>query len=436
MGTDKRERQKANRAARIREAEQADQGAVRRRRAVTAVVAVVALLVVVGAIVALTGDDEAEVTAGDDAGSTTSTIPALPTGIDACADLASGATPISELGLPTAEALDELEIEDLVVGSGAPTPAGGTVTVNYVGFAASTGAQFDDSYQRGAPATFSLDGVIEGWSEGLVGMQPGGQRLLRIPSAMAYGETGSGPGIGPNEDLVFCVSMPETAELPATPASVPPPGPGASITGATPCPPADGSAVRTTSFAQAPPECIDPSASYTAVFATNQGTIRVELDAAAMPSTTNNFVVLSRYGYYDGTAIFRTDTSIDILQGGAPNTNSPSDPGPGYTIPDEGGEFDFSADPNGSGPFTYQPGQLVMARSAGPDSSGAQFFLTAGPKAANLDVYGTYLVFGAVTEGMEVVEQILGLHADDPTSGLGGGPSEPVIIESITIEEA
>ena len=80
----------------------------------------------------------------------------------------------------------------------------------------------------------------------------------------------------------------------------------------------------------------------------------------------NNFVVLARYHYYDGSAVFRADRSIEILQGGAPTTNTASDPGPGYTIADE------------CGPFTYVAGQLVMARTAQPDSAGAQFFFTAG----------------------------------------------------------
>ena len=51
--------------------------------------------------------------------------------------------------------------------------------------------------------------------------------------------------------------------------------------------------------------------------------------------TANNFIFLAGYHYYDGT-VFRTDTSIDIIQGGSPHTQGASDPGPGYTIKDEG----------------------------------------------------------------------------------------------------
>ena len=201
------------------------------------------------------------------------------------------------------------------------------------------------------------------------------------------------------------------------------------------CPPADGSADRTIDFDGPPPTCIDVTKTYTAVFDTSEGEISVALDAATTPGTVNNFVHLARYGYYDGTTIFRTDPSIDIIQGGAPHTESASDPGPGYTIPDEP-TLDVST---GSlrGPYTYAPGQLVMARSAGPDSSSAQFFFVTGENAAALDGQGTYLVFGTTDDaGIAVLETIIGLHEDDPTSGLGGAPSREVMINSVTILEA
>jgi peptidyl-prolyl cis-trans isomerase B (cyclophilin B) len=169
--------------------------------------------------------------------------------------------------------------------------------------------------------------------------------------------------------------------------------------------------------------CLEPGAQYTATFTTNLGDIKVDLDTVNTPETANNFAVLSNYHYYDDTAIFRTDPSIEIIQGGSPTTNSASDPGPGYTITDEG-----------SG-YTYQEGQLVMARSEGPDSAGAQFFFVAGPAASSLDAQGTYVVFGTVTEGLDIVKEILASHEADPTNPLGGAPAEPVVIEKVTIEQ-
>lgn len=214
----------------------------------------------------------------------------------------------------------------------------------------------------------------------------------------------------------------------SAPAEVPPPGAGASITGETPCPQADGTSERTTSFAQAPPMCIDPAKTYTATFETNLGPFTVALDAAAMPTTVNNFVVLSRYHYYDDTSVFRIDPSIDVFQSGSPTTNSASDPGPGYTIDDEGG------------PFTYVEGDLVMARTNAPNSSGGQYFVATGPKVSGLDGQGTYLNFGKVTQGMDVVKQIADLYvafpATSPMAGLGGGPKDPVIVQTISITES
>jgi cyclophilin family peptidyl-prolyl cis-trans isomerase len=212
----------------------------------------------------------------------------------------------------------------------------------------------------------------------------------------------------------------------AVPAVVPPPPPGKVITGATPCPAADGSTERATKFEKAPPMCIDPAKTYTALFDTSKGAVKVTLDAAKMPGTTNNFVVLSRYHFYDNTAIFRSDPSIQILQGGSPATNSTTDAGPGYTIPDEGGKF------------TYKEGQLAMARTAAPNSSGGQFFLTDGPGASSMDSAGTYLLFGTVTEGLDVLKAIAAGSIPYPPNGdiPGDGPKDPVIVNSVKITEA
>lgn len=112
---------------------------------------------------------------------------------------------------PTIEITDEtpateLGVEDLCPGDGAAVAAGDTVTVNYAGVALSTGETFDSSY-GGEPLTFGLNQVIPGWSEGLVGMQAGGTRLLVIPGELAYGAQSPTPAIGPNETLVFVVDL-------------------------------------------------------------------------------------------------------------------------------------------------------------------------------------------------------------------------------------
>ncbi|HTO00424.1 MAG TPA: FKBP-type peptidyl-prolyl cis-trans isomerase [Microthrixaceae bacterium] len=110
--------------------------------------------------------------------------------------------------LGATEAVIDLIVTDEVVGSGDEVTVGATVTAHYVGVSASTGAQFDASWDRGAPISFPLDGVIQGWSEGLLGMKVGGRRTLVIPGEMAYGSNPPpGAGIAPNETLVFTVDL-------------------------------------------------------------------------------------------------------------------------------------------------------------------------------------------------------------------------------------
>lgn len=248
--------------------------------------------------------------------------------------------------------------------------------------------------------------------------------------ALARVDTGDEPQVAP--ELTSTVTRPTVG-----PVTVTAPPPGLVAPNPTPCPPAEG-AERTTSFSGPPPMCIDPSKTYTATFDTTKGKVVVALDSKRMPNTVNNFVVLARYKFYDQTMLFRTDPSIDIIQGGAPTTNSPGDPGPGYTIPDEGGPFDWSG--QGKGPFTYQAGQLIMARSAGPDASSAQFFFSSGPRVSLLDEQGTYLLFGTVTEGLDVLQAIMASHVDcaqgTEMTCLGGGPKEPVIVNTVTITES
>lgn len=194
--------------------------------------------------------------------------------------------------------------------------------------------------------------------------------------------------------------------------------PGEEITGVTPCPKTDGTEKRVTTFEQAPPTCIDAKKKYTATFDTSEGKIVVDLDTDKTPNTVNNFIVLSRYKYYDGSYIFRTDPSLDIIQGGGQDNTD----GPGYVIPDEGTGF------------KYTEGDLVMARSAGPDSGGGQFFFVTGPKASVLDSQGTYVTFGKVSQGLDVTQAILALN--EGAGDLGGAPSRPVEIRTITITES
>lgn len=91
-------------------------------------------------------------------------------------------------------------------GTGAKPAAEDTVTVHYTGKLLD-GTVFDSSVERGEPATFSLNSVIPGWTEGLQLMSEGSQYRLFIPSELAYGSKGAGDKILPNSTLIFDVEL-------------------------------------------------------------------------------------------------------------------------------------------------------------------------------------------------------------------------------------
>lgn len=104
---------------------------------------------------------------------------------------------------------DQLQIEDLEVGTGDEAVAGQQVSVHYTGWL-TNGTKFDSSVDRGQPFEFPLGGgrVIQGWDQGVAGMKVGGKRRLTIPPHLAYGQGGAGGGlIPPNATLVFEVEL-------------------------------------------------------------------------------------------------------------------------------------------------------------------------------------------------------------------------------------
>ena len=103
----------------------------------------------------------------------------------------------------TASGLQYLVVTE---GTGASPQASDNVTVHYKGTTID-GKEFDSSYSRGAPATFPLNRVIAGWTEGLQLMKEGAKYRFFIPSNLAYGERGAGRDIGPNSALIFDVEV-------------------------------------------------------------------------------------------------------------------------------------------------------------------------------------------------------------------------------------
>jgi FKBP-type peptidyl-prolyl cis-trans isomerase FklB len=126
-----------------------------------------------------------------------------------------------------------LEYKVVKEGTGAQPKATDMVTVNYRGTLID-GTEFDSSYKRGQPATFPLNGVIKGWTEGLQLMKAGSKYQFFVPSSLAYGERAVGPDIAPNATLIFEVELLEVKPppTPAPPGSAP--GPQASPRNPTP----------------------------------------------------------------------------------------------------------------------------------------------------------------------------------------------------------
>lgn len=102
----------------------------------------------------------------------------------------------------------ELQAIDIAEGNGDIVRSGATVTCHYTGAIAATGEVFQTSHDFGRPISFSLTGVIAGWTEGVPGMKVGGTRRLLIPAEMAYGSNPPyGSGIPANADLVFDIEL-------------------------------------------------------------------------------------------------------------------------------------------------------------------------------------------------------------------------------------
>ncbi|MBH03067.1 MAG: hypothetical protein CMP08_02920 [Xanthomonadales bacterium] len=107
-------------------------------------------------------------------------------------------------GVKTLE--DGLQYKVIEKGDGPQPDANDSVTVRYTGKLID-GTVFDSSEERGKPVTFPVNAVIPGWTEALQMMHAGGQYKLFIPPDLAYGERGAGAKIGPNETLIFDVTL-------------------------------------------------------------------------------------------------------------------------------------------------------------------------------------------------------------------------------------
>jgi cyclophilin family peptidyl-prolyl cis-trans isomerase len=169
-------------------------------------------------------------------------------------------------------------------------------------------------------------------------------------------------------------------------------------------------------YTAAPTLTIDPTKTYTATIQTSKGAIEIELDATAAPQAVNAFVFLANDGYYDGTPFMELTRDADggkfYAQAGDPTRTGFGTPG--FSVPKELTDLPFAR------------GYVGMGGSA-ENSNGGQFFISYGDYPA-LD--GKYTIFGKVTSGLDVLDQLTLL---DLTSG--GSASSADEIQSVTIGE-
>ena len=185
-------------------------------------------------------------------------------------------------------------------------------------------------------------------------------------------------------------------------------------------------------YTKAPEMTIDPNKKYQAIIEMEKGgKIVIDLLSEEAPVTVNNFVFLTREGYYDGVTFHRVIPNFMAQSGDPTGTGSG---GPGYSFDNE-----FHPDARHDG-----PGILSMANRGvvnGMGTNGSQFFITytetsyldglnpdGSPKNCSMPGNSCHSVFGRVTEGMEVVN---GISSRDPQSAVGPGE----VMKSVTIQE-
>jgi peptidyl-prolyl cis-trans isomerase B (cyclophilin B) len=145
---------------------------------------------------------------------------------------------------------------------------------------------------------------------------------------------------------------------------------------------------------------------------TNHGQIEIELFDEDAPKTVDNFVKLSKDGFYDGLIFHRVIRDF-MIQGGCPQGTGTG--GPGYQFDDEFNDNKVVR------------GALAMA-NAGPNTNGSQFFIVTTDAAPWLD--GKHTVFGRVTEGMEAVDSI-----EQTETGAQDRPVQDAVIERVEVRE-
>ena len=166
----------------------------------------------------------------------------------------------------------------------------------------------------------------------------------------------------------------------------------------------------------APPAMnINENGNYSAVIETSLGSIEIELFTDIAPITVNNFVNLSKDGYYDNVIFHRVIKGF-MIQGGDPSGTGHGEMGkyPGYEFQDEL-----------NNPMQYEKGIVAMA-NRGPNTNGSQFFIMH----ADYPLPYQYTIFGKVTDGFDVIDTIASVETDTADK-----PLDDIVINSIVIKE-
>lgn len=162
-----------------------------------------------------------------------------------------------------------------------------------------------------------------------------------------------------------------------------------------------------------PDMIIDQNKNYQATIHTSVGDITIDLHTKETPITANNFIYLAQNNFYNETIFHRVIDGF-MIQGGDPRGDGTGNPG--YRFDDE--------------PFTgeYTRGTIAMANS-GPNTNGSQFFIMH----QDYPLPPNYVIFGQVSQGLEVVDTIATAQVTTSFSGEMSKPVEPVVVKSVTI---
>ncbi|MGG1550640.1 peptidylprolyl isomerase [Paenibacillus ferrarius] len=177
-------------------------------------------------------------------------------------------------------------------------------------------------------------------------------------------------------------------------------------------------------WSKAPDMTIDTNKTYQAEVTTSKGTFTIDLYAKEAPKTVNNFVFLSKEGFYNGVTFHRIIKTFMVQTGDPQGTGRG---GPGYKFADELKTT-----------HKYEPGTVAMANS-GPNTNGSQFFICSGADCANLNRQPNYTIFGKVTDdSMATISKIADTPVELDPNGGDSSPSKPkekVTINTISIKE-